>query len=187
MCGAWRRRSISRPQVAQHRNQNSIILVPGMTFTIEPIINAGVCEAVIDPTAVGRAALLGFAPLGYLAVGAYALLGLYYESVFKADMGWYTRRRILEDAAYVGRRDIVNGILNLNKHTNHDLFDAIKNAGKNNHREILEDFLHAIDIHANIDPEMHIPIAFIRMGAHLELADLVEAKFTEWRRNHVRA
>lgn len=36
------------PQVAHHRNQNSIILVPGMTFTIEPMINAGVREAVVD-------------------------------------------------------------------------------------------------------------------------------------------
>lgn len=37
------------PQVAHHRNHNKILLVPGMTFTIEPMINAGVREAVIDP------------------------------------------------------------------------------------------------------------------------------------------
>ncbi len=37
------------PQVPHHRNQNHILLVPGMTFTIEPMINAGVREAVIDP------------------------------------------------------------------------------------------------------------------------------------------
>lgn len=37
------------PQVPHHYNQNNILLVPGMTFTIEPMINAGVREAVIDP------------------------------------------------------------------------------------------------------------------------------------------
>jgi methionyl aminopeptidase len=37
------------PQIPHHRNQNKILLVPGMTFTIEPMINAGVREAVIDP------------------------------------------------------------------------------------------------------------------------------------------
>lgn len=37
------------PQVPHYRNQNQILLVPGMTFTIEPMINAGVREAVIDP------------------------------------------------------------------------------------------------------------------------------------------
>lgn len=36
------------PQVAHNRNSNSIVLVPGMTFTIEPMINAGVREAIID-------------------------------------------------------------------------------------------------------------------------------------------
>lgn len=38
------------PQIAHCRNHNSIVLVPGMTFTIEPMINAGTREAVIDPT-----------------------------------------------------------------------------------------------------------------------------------------
>jgi methionyl aminopeptidase len=37
------------PQIPHHRNQNKILLVPGMTFTIEPMINAGIREAVIDP------------------------------------------------------------------------------------------------------------------------------------------
>lgn len=37
------------PQVPHCRNGNSVLLVPGMTFTIEPMINAGVREAVIDP------------------------------------------------------------------------------------------------------------------------------------------
>lgn len=37
------------PQVPHCRNNSKIILVPGMTFTIEPMINAGVPEAVIDP------------------------------------------------------------------------------------------------------------------------------------------
>lgn len=36
------------PQVPHCRNSNSLLLVPGMTFTIEPMINAGVREAVID-------------------------------------------------------------------------------------------------------------------------------------------
>ncbi|HRW58855.1 MAG TPA: methionyl aminopeptidase [Chlamydiales bacterium] len=37
------------PQVAHHYNDLAIPLAPGMTFTIEPMINAGVKEAVIDP------------------------------------------------------------------------------------------------------------------------------------------
>lgn len=37
------------PQIPHHRNRNRLLLVPGMTFTIEPMINAGVREAVIDP------------------------------------------------------------------------------------------------------------------------------------------
>lgn len=36
------------PQICHHRNQNSIVLIPGMTFTIEPMINAGVREAIVD-------------------------------------------------------------------------------------------------------------------------------------------
>lgn len=36
------------PQIPHYRNKNGIILLPGMTFTIEPMINAGVREAVID-------------------------------------------------------------------------------------------------------------------------------------------
>ncbi|MFZ0564895.1 MAG: methionyl aminopeptidase [Chlamydiales bacterium] len=37
------------PQVPHHRNHIKIPLAPGMTFTIEPMINAGVREAIIDP------------------------------------------------------------------------------------------------------------------------------------------
>lgn len=37
------------PQVPHYRNNIRIELVPGMTFTIEPMINAGVREAIIDP------------------------------------------------------------------------------------------------------------------------------------------
>lgn len=37
------------PQIPHNRNMNTILLVPGMTFTIEPMINAGVREAIIDP------------------------------------------------------------------------------------------------------------------------------------------
>lgn len=36
------------PHVAHHRNENHLLLVPGMTFTIEPMINAGTREAVVD-------------------------------------------------------------------------------------------------------------------------------------------
>lgn len=36
------------PHVPHYRNQSPIILTPGMTFTIEPMINAGVKQAVID-------------------------------------------------------------------------------------------------------------------------------------------
>lgn len=36
------------PQVPHHRNRSKIPLAPGMIFTIEPMINAGVREAVID-------------------------------------------------------------------------------------------------------------------------------------------
>ena len=38
------------PEIPHHYNQVPIEMVPGMTFTIEPMINAGVREAVIDPT-----------------------------------------------------------------------------------------------------------------------------------------
>lgn len=37
------------PQVPHHRNNLSIPLAAGMTFTIEPMINAGVAEGAIDP------------------------------------------------------------------------------------------------------------------------------------------
>lgn len=37
------------PHVPHYRNRSPIILVPGMTFTIEPMINAGGPDAVIDP------------------------------------------------------------------------------------------------------------------------------------------
>lgn len=37
------------PSVPHNRNNNQVEFVPGMTFTIEPMINAGVAEAVIDP------------------------------------------------------------------------------------------------------------------------------------------
>ena len=37
------------PQVPHHYNHMNIPLAPGMTFTIEPMINAGVKKAVIDP------------------------------------------------------------------------------------------------------------------------------------------
>lgn len=36
------------PQIPHYRNNISILLVPGMTFTIEPMINAGVREAIVD-------------------------------------------------------------------------------------------------------------------------------------------
>lgn len=36
------------PQVPHYRNNIQIPLVPGMTFTIEPMINAGVREAIVD-------------------------------------------------------------------------------------------------------------------------------------------
>ncbi len=37
------------PQVPHHKNKLKIPLIEGMTFTIEPMINIGVAEAVIDP------------------------------------------------------------------------------------------------------------------------------------------
>ncbi|MBN4067043.1 methionyl aminopeptidase [Simkania negevensis] len=37
------------PQIPHNRNQLAIPLVQGMTFTIEPMINAGVSDAIIDP------------------------------------------------------------------------------------------------------------------------------------------
>ena len=36
------------PEIPHHYNQIAIEMVPGMTFTIEPMINAGVREGVID-------------------------------------------------------------------------------------------------------------------------------------------
>ncbi|MGE5196498.1 MAG: methionyl aminopeptidase [Anaerolineae bacterium] len=37
------------PEVPHHRNKSQIPLAPGMTFTIEPMINAGARDAIIDP------------------------------------------------------------------------------------------------------------------------------------------
>lgn len=37
------------PQIPHYKNNMQVLLVPGMTFTIEPMINAGVREAIIDP------------------------------------------------------------------------------------------------------------------------------------------
>lgn len=37
------------PQILHYRNQSDILLAPGMIFTIEPMINAGAREAIIDP------------------------------------------------------------------------------------------------------------------------------------------
>ncbi len=37
------------PEVPHHYNRSQIPMTPGMTFTIEPMINAGVRDAVIDP------------------------------------------------------------------------------------------------------------------------------------------
>lgn len=37
------------PQIPHNRNSLQIPLVPGMTFTIEPMINAGVRDAILDP------------------------------------------------------------------------------------------------------------------------------------------
>ncbi|NGX58831.1 MAG: Methionine aminopeptidase [Chlamydiae bacterium] len=36
------------PQIFHNRNKNTTLLVPGMTFTIEPMINLGLPEAVVD-------------------------------------------------------------------------------------------------------------------------------------------
>ena len=38
------------PQIPHNRNQLQIPMAPGMTFTIEPMINAGTTDIVIDPT-----------------------------------------------------------------------------------------------------------------------------------------
>lgn len=37
------------PDIPHHYNDNDILMVPGMIFTIEPMINAGVREGIIDP------------------------------------------------------------------------------------------------------------------------------------------
>jgi methionyl aminopeptidase len=37
------------PQIPHHYNSVQIPLTPGMIFTIEPMINAGIKEAIIDP------------------------------------------------------------------------------------------------------------------------------------------
>lgn len=37
------------PEIPHHYNKSQIPMAPGMTFTIEPMINAGVREAIIDP------------------------------------------------------------------------------------------------------------------------------------------
>jgi methionyl aminopeptidase len=52
------------PQIPHCRNSNNILLQPGMTFTIEPMINAGVREAVVDPTDEWTARTLDGKPSG---------------------------------------------------------------------------------------------------------------------------
>lgn len=37
------------PEIPHHYNRIEIEMIPGMTFTIEPMINAGAREGVIDP------------------------------------------------------------------------------------------------------------------------------------------
>lgn len=37
------------PQIPHYRNKNNTLLAAGMTFTIEPMINAGVAEGIVDP------------------------------------------------------------------------------------------------------------------------------------------
>ena len=37
------------PEIAHHYNEAEIPMAPGMIFTIEPMINAGVRDAVVDP------------------------------------------------------------------------------------------------------------------------------------------
>ncbi len=37
------------PEIPHHYNDNAIPLAPGMVFTIEPMINAGVREGIVDP------------------------------------------------------------------------------------------------------------------------------------------
>ncbi len=37
------------PEIPHHYNDSEILLVPGMIFTIEPMINAGVREGIVDP------------------------------------------------------------------------------------------------------------------------------------------
>ncbi|HSX38204.1 MAG TPA: methionyl aminopeptidase [Chlamydiales bacterium] len=38
------------PEIPHHRNRSGILMAPGMIFTIEPMINAGVREGVVDPS-----------------------------------------------------------------------------------------------------------------------------------------
>lgn len=52
------------PQVPHHRNHLKIPLAPGMTFTIEPMINAGVREANIDPDNLWEARTIDGRPSG---------------------------------------------------------------------------------------------------------------------------
>lgn len=52
------------PQIPHNRNSNKTPLAPGMTFTIEPMINFGVAEAVIDPKDQWTARTADFLPSG---------------------------------------------------------------------------------------------------------------------------
>jgi methionyl aminopeptidase len=52
------------PQIPHCRNSNNIIIQPGMTFTIEPMINAGSREAVIDPDDEWTASTIDGKPSG---------------------------------------------------------------------------------------------------------------------------
>jgi hypothetical protein len=137
---------------------------------------------------VKRVVILGSAPLGYLVLGTFALIGKIFESVFRVDLGHPHRKRALERAGENGQEEIVTAILNLNMHSQEDLLWVLKDAGIHGHRKIVEEVLQRIDVHAKLDLNSRCGMGLaqwvIRDNGHPEIALLVQNRLEEWERNN---
>ncbi|MBX9745086.1 MAG: hypothetical protein K2X08_07760 [Chlamydiales bacterium] len=134
---------------------------------------------------LGRIAIIGSAPLGYVAAGFLAGIGVIFNTVLRIDLGHAERCDILNTAAYAGRKDIIRGILDLNRHENIDLVTPIKNAGTYGERAIVELLLERIDVNAPLDANsgigMLLGIELAKRNGWQEVSDLIENKYLTWR------
>jgi len=161
---------------------------------IKPICNfhkyaKGICHQPVSQekffrNLIGRISILALSPV-YLFLGISALIGVLFERCIKADLARTNRRKTLEDASYVGRIDIVKGILNLQKHTNECLFLPLKNAGTLGHRKIVKILLQQLNCEVKMDLNskcaMLLAINFAKLNKHFSIADLIQHKYNLWK------